>query len=312
MTGGYSTARQRIHDRANNFFTVARFSTEQRTRFFGATDALLDVDISASHFSEGVRAAPMSGLLLCYGFLQALYVQQEAVTTLSRAVGLRNWKPDDVPELLEIRDIRNRLIGHPNETGAKEGKRPRSSAIINSHDIRENGFVGHVYYEGRFDRIEVDAEKFLRINTEKLCVQLEAIEAKMDKDEQGFRNKHSVDRFSNCFNSGFAYLRQKLWCTLGDDIGIVQAQSHAEMIKDVLENLQLRLNSKGFTTEANNENFIKLRYGLDKLESIMIDNAPLLERQYLFDLLYSGIESVIEELIRTVRDLDLRLSQGIP
>lgn len=50
--------------------------------------------------------------LLTYGLLQVLYVQQDAVQHAAKAVGLPYKLPE---ELLTIREIRNKAIGHPTD-----------------------------------------------------------------------------------------------------------------------------------------------------------------------------------------------------
>jgi hypothetical protein len=63
VVDSYWMIRQRIHDKSRDYFTFRKRSKQERNQFFGATDALLDTDIQASHFSDGVRAAPDSRLL---------------------------------------------------------------------------------------------------------------------------------------------------------------------------------------------------------------------------------------------------------
>jgi hypothetical protein len=92
--------------------------------FYGAADALLDASTAAAAFGRAVRKDSAIDLLVCYGFLQALYIQQDAVLTLSHAVGLR-WHPNDDPILRKIRDIRNRLTGHPAHAGESRRNPPR-------------------------------------------------------------------------------------------------------------------------------------------------------------------------------------------
>jgi hypothetical protein len=103
MTEDYSTIRSRIHNKSHNyfFFAVGRWDREKRRMFYGATDALLDATQAAASYAEVVSVNPLA----CYRFLQAPYIQQDAVGILSRSVGL-TWKPEDNDRLKEIRDIR--------------------------------------------------------------------------------------------------------------------------------------------------------------------------------------------------------------
>src|SRR5277367_2749467 len=121
MTDSLSDIRTRLHQKSHEYFTF-EYSRRERTSwgmFYGATDALLDASMAAGAFSRAVRGESPVDLLVCYGFLQALYIQQDSVLTLSRAVGL-SWHPNDDLVLKRIRDIRNRLTGHPAYAGEKE------------------------------------------------------------------------------------------------------------------------------------------------------------------------------------------------
>jgi len=51
--------------------------------FYRATDALLDASEAAASYSQLISSNTGAKLLACYGFLQALYVQQDAVKALS-------------------------------------------------------------------------------------------------------------------------------------------------------------------------------------------------------------------------------------
>jgi hypothetical protein len=148
MTNTLSDIRERLHNKSHDYFTF-EYSRRERTSwrmFYGATDALLDASTAAAAFGRAVRGDSAVDLLVCYGFLQALYIQQDAVLTLSRAVGLK-WNPNDDPMLKGIRELRNRLTGHPAHAGEREKPRRLSSAIIVSRDIRPSSFSGYIYYE---------------------------------------------------------------------------------------------------------------------------------------------------------------------
>ena len=140
--------RTRVHGKSENYFTLSynQRGPEQWRMFYGATDALLDASMAASAYERAVRSDPAIDLLICYGFLQAVYIQQDAVWTLCRSLGLK-WHPNDDPRIREIRHLRNRLTGHPALAGEKEKPRRLSSAIISYHDVKKDSFRAHVYFE---------------------------------------------------------------------------------------------------------------------------------------------------------------------
>jgi hypothetical protein len=97
-------------------------------RLCSAMDALEDTDQAlAAHRGrawESTTATVGLRYLAHYGFLQAAYVQQDALDTLYEVLGLAK-DPDRFPKLREIRQLRNDAIGHP--TGRKDGS---SHAIV--------------------------------------------------------------------------------------------------------------------------------------------------------------------------------------
>src|SRR5216684_830467 len=105
MADGYSVVRERLHSKSHDYFVFAhgRWDRARRSMFYGATDALLDSSQAAACYGHFVSSNNGVKLLTCYGFLQALYVQQDAVKVLSRAVGLK-WDPNNDKRLKEIRN----------------------------------------------------------------------------------------------------------------------------------------------------------------------------------------------------------------
>jgi hypothetical protein len=89
MTESLSAIRERLHRKSHEYFVFdqSRRSRESWNMFYGATDALLDADTAALGYGRAISPDTSVNLLACYGFLQALYVQQDAVRTLSQAVG---------------------------------------------------------------------------------------------------------------------------------------------------------------------------------------------------------------------------------
>jgi len=139
------------------------------------------------------------------------------------------WKPEDDKRLKEIREIRNRLTGHP----ALAGRLPRpSSAVIPYLEIDKQGFRGHIYYEDGSEVVHVDVEAFQKQNEELLTKQMLMVEQKMDELERQFRSDRSSPPLSSIFEHGFPYLIEKLHCDLSNNDRVVLAQTHSKMIRE--------------------------------------------------------------------------------
>jgi hypothetical protein len=246
MTESLSSIRERIHRKSQAYFAFeyGRREREKWRMFYGAMDALLDAGTAAASYGSAVTSNEPAKLLACYGFLQALYVQQDAVIALSRAVGL-DWHPNNNKRLKEIRDARNRLTGHPALAGERE-KPPRlSSAIIPYRDITQSGFRGHVYYDDGSEDITVEVEVFQKDNEVHLCSQMQLVESRMDEQERKFRTEQAARPLSLCFGNNFEYILRRLHCDLSDGGRVVQAQTHAQMIRTSIIKLGVFRESSG-------------------------------------------------------------------
>ena len=73
--------------------------------------------------------------LIIYGLFQALYVQQDSVLNLYKSMGTTLPKEEDIknkyPELYEIRQLRNKGIGHPTPNERDKTKSTHSMLIDN-------------------------------------------------------------------------------------------------------------------------------------------------------------------------------------
>lgn len=308
-----SDVRQRIHSKSHDYFVFDYGRRDRRkwSMFYGATDSLLDSHTAAVSYSLAIGSDTGANLLICYGFLQALYVQQDAVRTLSLAVGL-DWHPRRDKRLSEIRNYRNRLTGHPSLAGETEKPRRLSSAIIPYHDITKEGFRGHVYYEDGTDRVLIDVASILRDNERQLTLQMLAIENKMDEDERQFRSNHMASPFTSYFGNGFPYLIQRLHCELDDASRLVQAETHAQMVRERICALQANLRERGFISEILDDYIERALTGLRLLEEIMTRNSRTKADQHTYDLVYDGIEKTVSTMKSFVTDIDRKLHTPIP
>ena len=306
-----SEIRERVHRKSHEYFVFDfnRRDDAKSHMFYGATDALLDAGAAAASYSRAITSDSGANLLVCYGFLQALYVQQDAVQTLSLAVGL-DWSPNEDERLRQIRDLRNRLSGHPAFAGKNE-KPPRlSSAIIPGLHITQNGFCGHLYYNDGFETLEVDASSFLKDNEKRLSIQMRSVEMKMDEAERQFRAEQAERPFATHFENGFSYLLQRLHCDLSDAGRVPQAQTHSQMIREIMNTLQQELAVRGFELTITSYHMERIVTGLDLLEGIM-NKSSASNTQPKFDLIYDGVEKNIDLLRGVILEIDARLRTPI-
>ena len=312
MADSLSDIRTRLHQKSREYFTF-EYSRRERTSwrmFYGATDALLDASMAASAFGRAVRKESAIDLLLCYGFLQALYIQQDAVLTLSRAVGLK-WHPNDNVKLKNIREIRNRLTGHPAHAGEKERPQRLSSAIISYRDVRPDGFDGYIYFGDTGERISVDVGEILRDNEEQLTIQMKNIEAEMDDHEGRFRTENAKHPLSENFGTGFGYLLEKLRCDFNDESRVAQAQTHVKLIREIIEALQKDLAKRAFEPAGAAYHVDLIFVALDFMAKILDKNTHSRHDQSMYYLVLDGFHSNFNDLKSITDEIDSRLKKPI-
>lgn len=80
-----------------------------------ALDVVGDAEWALDSYARGEHAASSAGLLYLahYGFLQAAYLQQDAVLAIQQRLGGAGAEHCADPALIRIRHIRNRAVGHP-------------------------------------------------------------------------------------------------------------------------------------------------------------------------------------------------------
>ena len=174
--------KQEIHDLSHQ---LVSFRYENRTqqdwaRFYGATDSIDDVGTALAEF-RALRRMPT--LLERLGFLQALVIQQHAVENISISIGL-NWTPHSDERLKKVREIRDRVAGHP--VWSEKGQKfcyPRSSAMQDLHHGTKDGFNVVVYFESKSENWFVSYDALEGMNEEALCAQLDQIKTRMNEME---------------------------------------------------------------------------------------------------------------------------------
>lgn len=121
-----------IHDKWQRYEDVLGvYSTPGRNKFFGATDALWDMDDALRGVWNGLPSPQPVAKLAAYGTLQALLIQQDAASSLREIVLPHvKWAPHSDPQLKRIRVLRHRLSGHV----AYAASSGRTASIINVDD----------------------------------------------------------------------------------------------------------------------------------------------------------------------------------
>jgi hypothetical protein len=133
----------------------------------------------------------------------------------------------------------------------------------------------------------------------------------MDEEEHRFRTEEVARPLSSSFENGLSYLLQRLHCDLGDAGRMPQAQSNAQMIREIMNKLQQELEERRFGSKTTSYHIARIFTGLDLLERIMSNGPSSSSTQHEFDLIYDGFEKSVDELKNVICDIDARLRTPI-
>lgn len=297
-----SVLRESIHRFSTRAFAfrLSNWSLEERSMLYGALDALQDASGAARSYRSLATVGNSQHVILCYGFLQALYVQQDAVVTITRALGLPVWRPSRDPDVGRIRNVRNRLCGHP---ALAENPGPRSSAIITS--IGVNGFSGIIYFENDLQRVDVDVDQFSRANAVGLCKQLEEIEAHMKAVENEFKDRVGAP-LVGALGPHFAYHLTKLVIDHTRPDEVLPVSPYVKWLRESADAIEQAISALGVGGQGFEYHLKMFRAGLDILAGI--GDGTLQRPAAEYDLIYDGMRTHAAWLESFARDTDAELS----
>lgn len=298
--------RERLHRKASNYFLyeLRRWDQAKWRLFFGATDALLDTQFALSDIERGIPPDRKHAILACYGFLQALYIQQDAVKLIWRALDIPGAPLAD-ERVQKVRELRNRIAGHPARAETPgPGKRP-SSAIINLHDIDPAiGFKAVIYYDDDMDVIDVSFAELLKENSAGLLESLLKAEHVMVERETAFRKLERETPLTAKFESGLGYTLEKLRCGPDDS----RRDMAIRMLRTSIDELEALLKARNFLYDASEYHIDAVRAGID-LGERLIEISPQGRVQQTWWIISEGIDSHVKDLLRHLSALDEKLAE---
>jgi hypothetical protein len=218
--------------------------------------------------------------LRLYGVLQALFLQQDAVTNLCESLGLPNNLIAN-SKLREIRDIRNDSIGHPTKRGNY-----KSYHFISRVSIIKSGFQLISYYENnktKFrDVVVIDIVKEQRKYLLKI---LKKVVKVLKAEEKANKEKFKMEKLEAVFPDTLSYYIEKIFENIGKldhaELGLV----HVKLVKKVMDKLKGTLQKRGI--EIDTYDSIKFLYEL--LE------YPIIELELYFNKLTAKEEPRIND-----------------
>ena len=298
--------RERLHKKANSYFVydLKRWDQAKWRLFFGATDALLDTEFTLSNVERGIPGDRQQAILACYGYLQALYIQQDAVALIWKSLDIAG-EPLADPKVRRVRELRNRIAGHPARAEKLGGGKRPSSAIINLHDIdTSSGFKAVIYYDDNMDVVDISFADLLADNCCGLMKSLLEAALAMDRRETEFRDAERVRPLSEAFGNGLTYTLEKLRCGPDDN----RREMAMRMLGRSLDDLEIVLKERKFSHQASEYPIEAIREGLRLGERLhQLSDAGRSEQTWW--VISEGIDSHVRNLLRHLHALDEKLAE---
>lgn len=234
-------------------------------------DVIEDCDLAITAFVEGDLGESFGEKYLkLYGLLQALFLQQDAVTNLCESLGLQN-DISSHPKLKEIRDIRNDSVGHPTKRG-----KYKSYHFISRTSIKKMGFTLVSDFENSetksrkisvADLIE-DQKKYLS-NILKNVIDISRTEEKEHKD------KFKMEKLEELFPDTLSYYFQKISEDIGKPDRAELGRMDVRLIRGIMDKLKESLQRRGIEIET----YQSIAYIYEVLEYPMAELEEYFDKQ---------------------------------
>lgn len=235
-------------------------------------DTLLTIE---SYRNSDFPDDPGIKYLFIYGILQALFLQQDALSHLSESFEVEYEVGDN---LKKVREIRNAAIGHPTKLN-------RKGEIYHYHlsrpSLNKDGFKLLQYSESDSVRFfNVDINFTINDQLNEVIKKYSSIVEKLNLMDKEHKEKHRNNKLQDIFHSGLGYSFQKIASgieahTDGDkEWGQQNLKIVIDAFKEFKEALISRNELNNYIEYELNEYF----HALKKLEDYFNDNSNWMEK----------------------------------
>lgn len=179
--------------------------------------------------------------LAIYGLLQSMFVQQDAIFHLEKAIKIAtpDWKKD-YPGLSNIRDIRHETIGHPISS-------EKGLYVSISHTNNLNILEYSLWSQEGFKHKTINLKDIISVQHDLLVKEVNRIIKKISEDEIQHKQNFKDKSLSKLLNST-RYHITKLW-------SFANSREYSKVNFEILK-----------SSYANFKNEIKERFKIDKID----------------------------------------------
>ncbi len=241
--------------------------------------------------------------LLVYGLLQALFVQQDAMRNLCKALDI---KYEITSELRTIREIRNDSIGHP----TKRNSGPTSTYnYISRVTLQKPGFqLMTEYSDGRHESFrEINILELVDQQRKQLEEVADNVISKLEKEEKQHKSMYKDKKLMNLFPPTLYYYFSKMKEATYNRKNLKLGTMHIELVNKCLSSLRERMEKRQIFNAYDSVRYLyeEIKYPLDQLGLFFKnDTESCLNEKGAYIFVYY-LEQRIEELKDLVSEIDV-------
>ena len=204
--------------------------------------------------------------LLIYGILQCLFVQQDAVRHISESLSI-NCERDD--SLEQIRDTRNRVVGHPTKMNRGKGN-GQSHNFISRVTMSKAGFqLTETYRNNQYDLKDIHIPSLIETQQDKLRCAMSKIIQELKKKKMKYKDEYKKSRkLQDVFPGEYNHLLLKILETTLPSSRHEPGEAGCKAIEDVLNDFKKELEEKKLLEENSGLDHIlkQTQYPLEELK----------------------------------------------
>ena len=209
-------------------------------RLCSSLDVIGDSEMAFHAYNEMPNSDhPGANYILVYGFLQTLFLQQDAVNNLHKALGI----PYEIDSTLrEIRNVRNAVI-HPTDGGLSSEKRFR---FISRMSLSKSGFELWTVVPNKSSREfeEVSLVSLLEKQHLQMENALRALLKELKKEEIDYRKRYMDESLEDCYPQALDYFFEKILEAVRGDSSVECGEAYVSLISEILENFKSALDKR--------------------------------------------------------------------
>lgn len=260
-------------------------------RLTSSLNVLEDTSWAIEYYLENDYPKDFKGkYLFTYGLLQALFVQEDAINSISVALfGEEIDFKNDYPKVHAVRELRNDVVGHPT-------CRSKTQFIYLAQcSLSKNAFYYLKDHSNTGDRESIDVDVKAAINDQACCINtiLKNAVNELDEEFRLYIEQHRGRKMKEIFNELY-YAKEK---TLNPDyLGSWGYDSTKSMVKKCEEELVLRYGSVDAV-----DSYKYLLEEIRDIYSLIDDGLPQVPdvirgrfEKYMLQILFSKLEELQE------------------